>query len=65
MRKGTIYCDRCGKEIKADWWDNHGFHLHKRKFILERISQDGYVDLCPSCYNSLRDWFKKGMENKE
>lgn len=64
MKKETLYCDRCKKEIKVNYWDNHGFHLHKFHIeILHPVHK--YMDMCPDCYNSLAEWVKNDNTKPE
>ena len=60
MTKETMYCDRCGKELKG-WWNNFGLRLYRRKYIIANVHKDDeYLDLCETCHKSLREWFDKG-----
>lgn len=63
MRTENIYCDRCKKIIKEECWNNFGYHIYKRKFLIHRITDNEIMDLCQDCYNSLKDWVKN-KENK-
>lgn len=59
MTKETMFCDRCGKELKGVW-DNKGLHLYLRKFKLANVrNNDECLDLCQECYESLREWYDR------
>lgn len=69
MIKNVLYCDRCGKKCE-EWRNNNGRIVHRRKFFrkffLESAYEDeGYLDLCQDCYDSLDKWMKAGKEKAQ
>lgn len=61
MIKKKMYCDRCGKECEHSRLTR--YRLFKRKYIFT-TSDEEKLDLCQKCYDSLQEWFQKGIANK-
>lgn len=53
----ALKCDRCGKLFEPRSF--FGYKILKRRYIIAFHYTDRVLDLCPCCYNQLRDW----MEN--
>ena len=62
MKKVEWYCDRCRRNISKNGINAHGFHIHSKHILTD--DDDGKLDLCQDCYDSLQTWWKKGKEQK-
>lgn len=60
----VIKCDRCGKLFEYHAGDINGIALLNVTKNTYYINRDKY-DLCPDCWKSWKDWFKRGKAQEK
>lgn len=59
MKKETLYCDICGKEIKRTDEVQMSISIEKKSFIWNELSEKCELkDLCPECIRKLYNGFR-------
>ena len=67
MTKEVVYCDRCGKRVKYPISTRYMLFGKTKIFSLfdkHKTEDDGRLDLCQACCDSLVEWVKEGKKGK-
>lgn len=70
MKKTTIVCDACSKQVEQGYFKEANFKFYMNEWRGGSLggSEDDYIfkgDLCQSCAHKLKDFLEKELGLKE